>query len=1154
MNKQVKFLAFVLCLTVTASFTTVPSLAKSNAQGSALQRKTESAARSGASSKVKKDPHSILITYKKGIISAEAENQTEKSGMDAEDSAKTAGRTVVKARLDSGTKVSEAVSEMNEKKDVAYAQPNYIYKIAGAKSKSASNKTAAAKNASASSTDKSTSDPYIANGQAYQLKTTNAEQAWTFLENRKHATTTVAVIDTGVDTEHEDLQKNLITKNGCYTRIANGTDSQTKDDSGEHGTHVSGIIGMTYGNGKGAAGIAAGHHNDLVRVLMIGASSDGETLSTFDVANALNLAQKAGAKVVNMSFGFGVKDRILEQSLRNADEHGMTLVAASGNDSNNYNDTPEEENEVISVNAANEKKKPASFSDFGTTTDVSAPGFHVLSTLPGDSYAQMDGTSMASPCVAAEAALVLDANPDLTPQQVRNIICGTTDSDHFSQYSAYGNIDCLKAVQSAASAGNSSVSSLEVKPSELDLTEGDDCGIDSLVRPASCTDSISWSSADPSIAAVSSSGIVSAKKAGKTTITAACGGKTASVSVTVKPETKASSITIAGIPSGHEILLGDSRSLTAVIAPLDASNMERYWSSDNPDVLYCDGNTDPVLTARHVGKASITVRNYDGSVSDQVTLSVKKAPDKIKITRGAKSLKAGSSSQFKALASENGHSKDVSQQIQWSISGSAAHITADGLLTARKAGTVYVTASVTTLGNSGSHVKLHAVKKVKITKSTFSAKTKRHAASGNSARTSQKSSQTGTASPGSSAFVSNESAGRSNAVSDFGKSAYTGSTAAARSHGKTENTNIDSGSSGSRYTVYSNIRAAAHTKSTGNSVEDLRQKYILALGELDNQYSQNRDMYNPEVKKEIEQARSAVQLRLEMLQTPYQAADASNYYTNDLAVYQQLLNFNKSIAPESGSLKDLKSTAVRKFQALMPKNKKKYSAYYWGIIQNIRSAETKKLKQASTYSDLIQTCNEISNKYDIVISLTGDDDDDISISDLISQLISGLGSSDASAASTKPWYSLKAAGQKRASVLKSLKKNNEKLQKSPVVSASDKASMAKLYKQDVSEVKTTVDVEEIRSLNSIFTARTKALLTVTDPASKYYISTNEKSRLCRNINSLYLSLPLKKLSQSARKSLWGRCQTAQTNISAAPNRPEAVSLYSKITKTLKKYK
>ncbi|MCH4111110.1 MAG: S8 family serine peptidase [Eubacterium sp.] len=73
----------------------------------------------------------------------------------------------------------------------------------------------------------------------------------------------------------------------------------------------------------------------------------------------------------------------------------------------------------------------------------------------------MDGTSMASPCVAAEAALILDANPDLTPQQVRNIICGTTDSDHFSQYSAYGNIDCLKAVQSAASAGNTAVSSLE---------------------------------------------------------------------------------------------------------------------------------------------------------------------------------------------------------------------------------------------------------------------------------------------------------------------------------------------------------------------------------------------------------------------------------------------------------------------------------------------------------------------------------------------------------------------------------------------------------------------------------------------------------------------------------------------------------------------
>ncbi|MCH4111112.1 MAG: hypothetical protein LKF10_08965 [Eubacterium sp.] len=98
--------------------------------------------------------------------------------------------------------------------------------------------------------------------------------------------------------------------------------------------------------------------------------------------------------------------------------------------------------------------------------------------------------------------------------------------------------------------------------------------------------------------------------------------------------------------------------------------MERYWTSDHPDVLYCDGNTDPVLTARRTGTATITVRNYDSSVSDQVTLTVKKAPDKIRMTKGAGSLKAGSSSPFKALATENGRSKDVSQQIHWSVSGS----------------------------------------------------------------------------------------------------------------------------------------------------------------------------------------------------------------------------------------------------------------------------------------------------------------------------------------------------------------------------------------------------------------------------------------------------------------------------------------------------
>jgi hypothetical protein len=168
------------------------------------------------------------------------------------------------------------------------------------------------------------------------------------------------------------------------------------------------------------------------------------------------------------------------------------------------------------------------------------------------------------------------------------------------------------------------------------------------------------------------------------------------------------------------------------------------------------------------------------------------------------------------------------------------------------------------------------VKKVKITKVGASSKTKRHAGLGNSARTSQKADQTAAASSGASAFAGNGSAGSSNSAAA----------------GKSENIDTDSENSRSGYTVSSNKAAAAHIKSTGSSVEDLRQKYILALSELDSQYEQNKDMYNPEVKKEIEQARSAVLLRLQMLQTPYQAADAANYYTSSLV--------GLSAAPDTG--------------------------------------------------------------------------------------------------------------------------------------------------------------------------------------------------------------------------------------------------------------
>lgn len=1128
MKIQVKFLAFALCLTTAVSFSAVPSMADTSVQKHPAHRTSAQTVRQDTSNRqtsapLKKDTHSILVTYKKGVSTGRAETSVEQSGMKAADSVKASGRTVVRASLKDGMSVREAVSAMNQKESVAYAQPNYVYKIAGKSSFTAST------TGSATQTTSSKTDPYLKNGQAYQLKTTNAEQAWSFLEGRKHGRTTVAVIDTGVDTEHEDLQKNLVTKDGCYTNVSDGTEKQTKDDSGEHGTHVSGIIGMTYGNGKGAAGIAAGHHNDMVRVLMIGASDNGLSLCTYDVVTALKTAEQAGARVVNMSFGFGTKDRVLEQGLRDAYAHGITLVAASGNDSNDYTGTPNSEKEVISVNAATNKKQPAYFSNFGTDTDVSAPGFQILSSVPGNQYKKMDGTSMASPCVAAEAALILDANPDLTPEQVRNIICGTTDSSTFSNYNAYGNIDCLKAVKSAASAGSLPVTSLQVKPSELHLTEGDDYGIDTLVKPENTTSAITWSSSDPSTASVSSTGVIQARKAGTAEITASCSGKTASVKVTITPEKKASSITIADIPKHREILLGDRTYLTAVIHPLDASNLERYWTSSRSDVIYCDGNTDPYLIARKVGTSEITVRNYDGSVSDHITLSVKKAPDKIKLTKTTSRLKPGKTFRFKARAYKGKTAKDVSQQITWSVSGSAAKISHDGTLTARKKGTAYVTASVATLGESGTRYELHAVKKVVIGGAPSSSAAKKHARAAKAFRTVQ--------APAAASSVS------AAASSKFPAAAAPLTPAAASM--------ITPAASPA---AHASARiSAASVKSTGDTVEDARQKYLIALNELDTDYQQNQEQYNPQVQKEIRQAHDAVIRHLNQIQTVRQAADMRSYYSTDLQVYQKLLTITKTIAPVSSSLKQLKSTAVNSFHSQMPKNKKKYSSYYWGIIENTRKNETAALKHAATYSDLMRECLEISTKYNINIQFT-DDDDSTDITDLSTLLVSLILADNANPAGTKPWYSNKSAAKKKTAILKALKKKYQYAKSSRVISAADKAALTRLYKEDVKEVRTAVNIEQIRTLRSIFNARVDALTIITDPASKYYISTNAKARLAEDVQKRYLALPLSKINQSARESLWKSCVHAQDTINSAPNRPEAEQAYKKICKKLNAYK
>ncbi|MBL7731158.1 MAG: S8 family peptidase [Chitinophagaceae bacterium] len=200
-----------------------------------------------------------------------------------------------------------------------------------------------------------------------------------------------------------------------------------------HGTHVSGIIAASRNNGKGMDGVA-----DNVRIMSLRAVPDGDEHDK-DIALAIRYAVDNGAQVINMSFGkgFSPEKKWVDEAVKYAEAKGVLLVHAAGNDAKNldstYNyPTPQlldgtRPNNWITVGASGDPKAgglTANFSNYGKNeVDVFAPGVKIYSTVPGgNTYRDLQGTSMASPVVAGLAAFLLEYYPALSARQVKMII------------------------------------------------------------------------------------------------------------------------------------------------------------------------------------------------------------------------------------------------------------------------------------------------------------------------------------------------------------------------------------------------------------------------------------------------------------------------------------------------------------------------------------------------------------------------------------------------------------------------------------------------------------------------------------------------------------------------------------------------------------
>ena len=367
--------------------------------------------------------------------------------------------------------IKKIVKEYKDDPNIEYAEPNYKM-------------------------EKQTvpSDPYFSSsgswGQPYDdlwgLKKIEASDAWDTTTGSSDIT--VAIIDTGVDYNHEDLSSNMWTNSGeipdngidddsngyiddIYGWDFYNDDNDPIDDHG-HGTHCSGTVSGVGDNSIGVVGV--NWNAKIMAVKFLGSTGSGWSS---DAALAIEYAADSGADILSNSWGGGGQSQVVTDAIAYAhDQKGCVVVAAAGNsnaDANNY--WPAGDHNVITVASSTENDEKSSFSNWGSKIDVAAPGGgnsdgssgriyqNILSlrasgtdmygdgnNIVDDDYYRARGTSMACPHVAGLAALILANNPTWTNEQIRQVICSSSDDIGDAgkdDYFGYGRINANNALQ-----------------------------------------------------------------------------------------------------------------------------------------------------------------------------------------------------------------------------------------------------------------------------------------------------------------------------------------------------------------------------------------------------------------------------------------------------------------------------------------------------------------------------------------------------------------------------------------------------------------------------------------------------------------------------------------------------------------------------------
>ncbi|BAK44097.1 subtilisin-like serine protease [Eggerthella sp. YY7918] len=355
---------------------------------------------------------------------------------------------VAVAQLSDGITTEEAIQQLEETPGIAYVQPNYSYSLLTT----------------------TISDPYCVTSR--DASTDNQQylfdskiiDAWDYA--KVEGSVTVAVIDTGCNLNHPDLQGTIDAANAYdvtsgmplgQSGVANG------GDANGHGTLVSGVIAAQANNGQGIAGAS---YN--ANILPIKVFDENNICTSADIIAAyayldglLDAGSVPNLRVINMSLGYYSEggdeaDEALRQSIASMlTEHDVLTVCAGGNgDASGQANTatcyPSDFEECLSVTALDESGANASFSDYNAAKDIGAPGVNILSTDVSGDYSMATGSSMAAPQVASVAALLWAAAPSMPSSQVMETLKSTASEVTGNVHEESGSAGALNAQAAVA--------------------------------------------------------------------------------------------------------------------------------------------------------------------------------------------------------------------------------------------------------------------------------------------------------------------------------------------------------------------------------------------------------------------------------------------------------------------------------------------------------------------------------------------------------------------------------------------------------------------------------------------------------------------------------------------------------------------------------